>query len=316
MVKRFLVVLLVFVSNLLSAEVRLKLSSIYEPAQGDTVVKVIHDSTEMEVSEARALGVEGLEEMEEKEVVSVKYPKVITISDSTIIERYGEALVKTIKFFNGRGELKREIDVQGYFQEKIGPARVGFSPNYKYLRINAPIEGEREVKRSKIVVFNTDGDSLWGFEHKLVNVYLSPNGEYMVGVQDLGCGVCPVYLYNKSGKILRKIEKEDQGYDIAFSEDGSFFAVLASRIDWEKEVEKHVDREYSNLVMIGADGKNMWTKKRIAKGAASPGEVKISIDTIIVMTGWNEFKVYYLDKSGKLLKTEQSDIKRAREFKD
>ncbi|MCK4421997.1 hypothetical protein KAW18_18145 [candidate division WOR-3 bacterium] len=297
---------------------QVKLESIFEKAATDTIVEEIVNETEMSVSEARVLGVEGLEGRESSEKVIVKYPKVIMVSSKEIIERYGESLIKSIKFFNEKGNLKKDIDVQGYIPEKKGPARVGVSQNGKYLRINAPVEviPGKEVLKSRIVVFNTEGDSLWGFKHKLQNIYLSPNGEYMVGVPDLEWGDAPVFMYDKDGNILKKIEKEDQSCDISFSNDGSYFAVLVTRINYEMKTEKHGERYSADLVVVDAQGNELWRKEEIAIGYASKGRVNISNDTISVITGFGEYKIYHFNKDGKLLKTEQSNVEHLMNFKD
>lgn len=282
--------------------------------QGDTITNVIYGETEMEVSKARSLGIEGLEQKRADEMVKVKYPKVVITGNNKIITKYNQNLIESIKFFNKRGELKKEVSVQRYIPKKQSPGNVVISNNKKYLAINTPIkENEKGTWKTNTVVFNSDGDSLWSFKHNLVAIYLPPNGEYLIGEPWEGMSI---YLYGKNGKILKKIKKDDQAGDFAFSEDGSYFALLVGRIDWEKENKRQGSHEYSDLVVIDAQGDELWREERIAKGSASPGEVKISNDTIIVMTGWNEFKVYYFDMKGNLLKTEQADLKRAREFKD
>jgi hypothetical protein len=285
-------------------------------ALGDTITNMIFGETEMLVSDARALGVKGLEQRRADEKIRVRYPKVVMVSDKETIKKYKEALIESIKFFDSSGKLKKEIPVQKYIPKKRSPGSVGISDNEKYLWINTPTKEDKGISRVSTVVFDSDGKRLWGFEHNSASMYLSPNGEYIVGFPDLECGECPILVYNKNGKILEEIGKDDQSYDIAFSKDGSYFAVRVIKIDWEMETNIHINRQSADLLVIDDQGNELWRKEKIAKGDASFGEVKISNDTIIFMTGFGEFKIYYFDKNGGLLKTEQGDIKRAKEFKN
>jgi len=286
-------------------------AKISKVAQGDTITNVIFGDTEMTVSEARAKGVGGLEQKSADERIKVKYPKVVMVSDKKDIEKYKEALVESIKFFDNRGKLKKEIPVQKLILGKQSPADITVSKNEQYLAINTPIrEDEKGIWENNTVVFNSEGDRLWGFEHNLVAIYLSPNGEYMVGQ---GWESGPVVVYNKKGKILRELENNEFN-DISFSEDGSYFAVIIGKIDWGIKTETHVDRQSADLVVIDAQGNELWSKEKIAKGWEASGvKVKISDNTIIVITG--EFKVYYFSKDGKLLKVEKSNLGQYRSFK-
>jgi hypothetical protein len=125
----------------------------------------------------------------------------------------------------------------------------------------------------------------------------------------------PVVVYNKDGKILSEMENNAFN-DISFSKDGGYFAVILEGIDREMKTERYADRAYADLVVVDAQGKELWKKEKIARGWASSAKVNISADTVIVMTGGEELKVYYFNKDGKLLKTEQGDIEQLRNFKD
>jgi hypothetical protein len=280
-------------------------------ALGDTITNMIFGETEMLVSDARALGVKGLEQKRADEKIRVKYPKVVMVSDKKSI---GRPKAKSLKFFDGKGKLKKEISVQEYVSErKGGPASVEIPKGGKYLAINAPIEAdEKGIWGKNTVVFNADGDRLWGFDHGLVSVYLSPNGEYMVGQ---GWESGPVIVYSKKGEILKEIDN-DGFSDISFSDNGSYFAVILKGVDREMETERYVDRVYANLIVVNAQGAELWRKERIARGMAYGAEVKISNDVISVITGVGEYKMYSFDRNGKLLKTEQGDVEQLRNFKN
>lgn len=286
-------------------------ATVSKVASGDTITNVIFGETDMTVSEARAMGVEGLEQSDPNESVKVKYPKVVIVGNKKDIEKYKETLIESIKFFNNRGKLKKEIPVQKYIPDKQSPGSIEIPKNEKYLGINTPIKEDKGISRVRTVVFNSDGDSLWGFEHSSVDIYLSPNGEYMVGQ---GWEEGPIVVYNKNGKILNEIENEE--FDMSFSADGSYFAVFVRKIDWKMETKIFSDRLSADLVVIDAQGKELWKKEKIAKGDASFGKVKISNNTIIAITGLGELKVYYFNKDGKLLKMEQGDVEQLRNFKD
>jgi len=292
---------------------RISAAKVSNLAQGDTITNVIFGEAEMTVSKARTMGVEGLVQESSDEKVKVKYPKVVMVSDEDIIERSAEAIAKSIRFLDVNGKLKKEIPVQRYILGKQSPARISISKNEKFLAINTPIkEDEKGIWGKNTVVFNSDGDRLWGFDHNLVTIYLSPNGEYMVGQ---GWESGPVVVYGKDGKTLREIENNGLN-DISFSDDGNYFAVILEGIDREMKTERYVDRAYADLVVVDAQGNELWRKEKIAKGSATGAEVKISNGNITVITGVGEYKVYHFDKDGKLLKTEQGDVGQLRNFKD
>jgi hypothetical protein len=276
---------------------------------------VIYEEEEMKVSRARELGIEGLEERDADEIVRIKYPKVIMVKDGY----EHDPLVESIKFLDIRGEIKKEISVQDYIPESKGPARVGVSKNKKYLRINAPVEviPGKEVLKSKIVVFNIEGDSLWGFKHKLQVLFLSPNGEYIVGVPDLEWGDAPVFMYDKNGNILKKIDKDDRGFDLDFSKDGSYFAVTIKKINRDVKTERVVDKLSADLIIYDVYGNELWRKENIAKGISSACKVRISNDNVIsVITGLHEYMILYFDKEGNLIKKEQGDLELYRRFRE
>ena len=50
----------------------------------EPVVEVIYDVTEMDVKEAKARGVKGLEKRKDTEKVKVKYPKVVFVKDGSL----------------------------------------------------------------------------------------------------------------------------------------------------------------------------------------------------------------------------------------
>jgi hypothetical protein len=300
-------------------------ASVSKVAEGDTITHVIYGEAEMTVSNARSMGVEGLEQKGLNEKVKVKYPKVVMVSEKRAVQDYGAPMVEAVKFFDLSGKVKKEVLVKDVFpKDKDGICWVDITDNRQYFALYTHVSfsvkneyQEKKESKSQVVVFDTSGNKSWEIEETEfpIAVHLSPNGEYLVGAPDTEWGGAPVLVYNKSGKMLKKVKKDDQGCRISFSNDGSYFAVVITKIDWELKTDKHYDRISSDLVVVDAQGNELWRKEKIAKGVGSGGKVKISNDVISVITGVGECKVYYFDKNGKLLKTEQGDVEQLRNFK-
>jgi hypothetical protein len=196
---------------------------LWEKDFGEEVVDVIFDEAEMTVEEARALGFKGLEQREATDTVVVQYPKVLMIKDENAKH---EPLVKSIKFLDEKGSVKKEVPLQRYIPDKQSPARINIAKNRQYIRINTPIKEDEhgDLVEAESVILDTAGNVLWSIKHNLSIVYLSPDGKYIVGVPTLDWSDAPIYVYNEKG-LVKEIKKNTSWWDIDFSADGSYFAV-------------------------------------------------------------------------------------------
>lgn len=281
----------------------------------ESVVDTVYDTAVMNVAAAKALGVSKLEGRQKSEFIKVRFPKVVMLKDEEV--KTGTH-VKTLRFLSETGKLKKEIPVQRFIPGKQDPAGIVVSKNRKYIAINNVKARDKQkgvIENSETEVLDTDGNVLWKVGHLLPGAMVSTNGEYILGADDECGGPCPVQVFNKTG-LIAEINKNDIGYDVDFSNDGSFFAATTTTIDWEMNTSKHVDRYAGHLHVYDSTGKELWRKDNISKGESSFCEVKISSDDVInVMTGVNGYKLYQFDKEGNLLKEEQGTPESLRNFK-
>jgi len=215
----------------------------------EPVVDIIFDEATMTVKEARILGVKGLEKRKATEKVKVQYPKVIFTE-----HKASEEWAKSIKFLDKNQKLKKEIDLEkesSIFSDKKftpSPYRI-ISKNKKYICVDGlEIErwgpGEYDwnwTGESEAVIFDTEGNILRRIKHPYCDIFVSPNGRYIVGVgeEGVGWGLC-----NEKG-----IVKEFQSHYVKgdFSKDGNYFV--------------GIDREV--WVAITEDGRELWRKQTI-----------------------------------------------------
>lgn len=286
-----------------------------EYKSGEDIVDVVYDTATMDVATARTLGVAQLEGRQKTESIKVRYPKVVMIKDEKV--KTGTH-VKTLRFLNDKGEVKKEIPVQRFIPGKQDPSGIVVSKNKKYIALNNVKARDKQkgvIENSETEILDTDGNLLWKISHLLPGAVVSTNGEYIVGADDECGGSCPVQVFNKTG-VIAKIDKNDIGYDVDFSNDGSFFALTTETIDWKIKTSKDVDRLAGHLYVYDSKGKELWHKNNIAKGDSSFCAVKIAgNDVINVMTGFGGYKLYQFDKNGTLIKEEQSNLETLRSFK-
>ncbi|MEW6607028.1 MAG: hypothetical protein AB1414_06180 [bacterium] len=300
---------------------------VLEYKSDEPIVDVIFDIATMTVKEAMALGVKGLGQRKNTEIVNVKYPKVVMLKDETVsFER-----VKTIKFLDKYGEIKKEIDTSNK------TLWVKLSKNKEYIlvektfypevsgNISEKVEGIEKVESE---VLNKEGKILWNVTHKLAVTYLSPNGKYIVGnfshFSPEGWGYS-VLIYNEKG-LVKVVKNERMQPHIDFSKDGSWFAVTIGTIDWklsDKILEKtgrHGGGRAHHLIVFDEKGNELWRKENIAKGWDEilgldfPDEIwslNISNDDIITVITWhvgtNKKIKHCFDKEGNLIETKSME---------
>jgi len=280
------------------------------------VVDVVYDTAIMDVAAAKTLGVAKLEGRQKSESIKVRYPKVVMLKDKE--SKTDGKRVKALYFLDISGKLKKEVPLHRLIRGKQDPADIRVSSNRKYIvinNVNGRDQQKGEIQAAESIILDTNGKELWKINHLLPGAIVSTNGEYIVGAPDECGGSCPVQVFNKTG-LIAEIDKNDTGYDVDFSNDGSFFAVITTTIDWEMKTSRHVDRYVGHLHVHDSTGKELWHKDNIAKGASSFCEVKISSDDVInVITGVDGYKLYKFGKQGSLIKEEQGTPATLRNFK-
>lgn len=285
-----------------------------EYKSGEGVVDVVYDTAIMDVAAAKALGVAKLEGRQKSESIKVRYPKVVMIKDEKV--KTGTH-VKSLRFLDETGKMKKEIPVQRFISGKQDPAEIIVSKNRKYISMrNVKERTEKgDVKNTESIILDADGNELWKINHQLASARVSTNGEYIVGDYD-ECDTCPVVVFNRNG-LVKEIPKGTLWFDVDFSKDGSFFAVTTETIDWKIKTSRHADRYAGHLQVYDSSGKELWRKDNLAKGVGTGCEVKISSDDVVnVITGVDDYKLYRFDKKGSLLKEEQSNLEALRNFKN
>lgn len=279
------------------------------------VVDVVYDTAIMDVAAAKAIGVAKLEGRQKSESIKVRYPKVVMVKDEDV--KTGGAHVKTLRFLDEKGEVKKEISVQRYIPGKQDPAEILVSKNRKYISIRnvkERTEQKGDIKNAESIILDTKGNALWKINHQLARSIVSTNGEYVIGDYD-ECDACPVVVINKDG-LVKEIPKGTMWFDVDFSNDGSFFALTTETIDWKMKTSRHADRLAGHLQVYDSAGKELWRKDNLVKGAGTGCEVKISSDDVInVITGVDGYKLYRFDMKGNLLKEEQGTLETLRDFK-
>ena len=266
---------------------------------------VIWSEARMTIGRALALGATGLDGRDTSEVVRVKYPKVVMVRDETVPY---EPLVKEIDFLDEYGRLKKVLPLQRNIPEKQSHARVVLSENRQYICVNTPYEeGPKDLLKIESCVFDTDGNLIWKARHGLDTVKLSPNGRYFVGENGECGGQCSIKMYGENGKIAEirrgireKTERGDSGFRIAFSSDGSYFALITETIVRDKSLGSFVDRLRAHLVVVRENGEELWRREDISSAWRGIGPtVSILEDgTIKVVTYEPDEHMYYFDKEG------------------
>ena len=276
----------------------------------EELVNTIYGEKEIDTKEAKSLGIKGLEQVE-SEKVNVKYPKVVMINDKNNKEKSTELYlpnIKSIKFLDEKGNTKKEMSIQKH-------AYVYLSKNKMYICINTPSKiGEKGTEETKNVIVDDNGKILWSVKGDIGRVGISPNGKYVVADTVTGESTGSICIYYEGGKLVKKIEKYSIGWDIDFSIDGEFFAMVIQIINWKSGVNRHVDKYSACLLVCDEKGVELCKKENIAKGDASICKVKVNNENVVIIrTG--DYKLFYYDRMGGLIKQEQSDKTSLKNFK-
>ncbi len=203
----------------------------------------------------------------------------------------------SVKFLDENGNEKNSIGLLNTIPGNSWSS-VSKSKNQKYITINNIYnynQKEEKIEDAKMIMLNDEGVELWSMKHNLANIIPSPNGKYVVGTLDAAFGDAPIYVFNEKG-LITKIAKDDQAWDIDFSNDGSFFALTIVTFDKTK---KGIEKCQGHLIVLNEEGNELWRRANIAMGENSFCEVNISNDNIISLTtGLTERKVYHFDNQG------------------
>ena len=174
---------------------------IWEKQFEEPVIDTIFGEAEMTVKEARVLGVKGLEKRSPTEKIKIKYPKVFFIGDP---KSKNKKSVKTIKFFNIRGELKNKIELK-YTQPPI------YSPNKK-------IVGVVHVWTLTTYDLNGKKKSQFGIG-EFGNFKLADDGSLIVYWSS-------ILFFNPQGELIKKIPELYLFHFGSLTPDSKYFLII------------------------------------------------------------------------------------------
>jgi len=286
--------------------------SVLEYKTDEEIEDIILGTTRMTVKEAESLGVAGIEHHNAWDTVDVLYAKVVVIGDrETKPGRHAES----IRFLDQRGNTKKEVRLLENAPGK-GWSTVIVSTNRKYMAVNNlyAIEGRKD---RELLMLDDEGNELWRMKHHLATAIPSTNGKLVVGTGDPGWGEGPIYVYEE-GRLIGQIQKDVPAWCVAFSMDGTWFVVTLVKRDREIRTESPIDRARADLIAFDDEVNELWRKEGIARGgAAMYCPVRISDnDTVTVMTGVGEYRIYQFDREGRLICEETGDLEQLRRFRE
>jgi hypothetical protein len=265
----------------------------YNPPKGEEIIDIIWDEVEITVKEAKKLGVKGLEDKSENEKIKVKYPKVVIPKAPWTPEGATVEFPKSIKFFNYKGNLIKEVKLEKGIPGVRSEDQVTISKNNKYLCILHT----KANNKGESIVLDTEGNVLWHIKHNLYEAYPSPDGEYIIGAPNPELEG-PLYIYYKNGSF-KKIDHYSCAWDFDFSENGYFFAVWV------------VERGGGDLlILFDKNGNELW-RKEIKGGMFGPlisilNDNLISVVTLDRKEGKLECKRYVFDINGNLIEFQEN----------
>ena len=252
----------------------------YTVDEEEEVVDVLFDKTTLSVKKAVALGMTGLEQKEETEIVNVPYPKVLVTR-------------KAVKFLDEKGEVERKVLLKKNYNEwaevslstgkMIIEGEKGEGEKYsKYLKW---IDGTGKIKHIEDHILGEFGSSI-----------MSKNGRYIavgLGREIMSPEVDICELYDMDGNRLWKYEI---GYPYVgcmnIFNDGSVVIVRA------------LGEDKCEIALMDVKGNKIW-KHKIADGTVhemfSTIEGKILIYISNFIKDPDEFILYGFDKNGRFL---------------
>lgn len=296
---------------------------IYQEAFKDTLDNIIWCDTVITLADAIKLGTQGLAGVKVPRV-KVLYPKVVFVNEK---RKYGsganEDVVKSIRFLDIKGRILFELKEKPY---EINFGNINISKNKRYICITTWTKKKfiTKVRNSDTGViedceeplfesriYNTDGILLRTIKQSNSYVYVSPNGEYVVGsgaFEDYG----DITMYNEKG-FITGIERNGGSWHIDFSDDGSWFIVIKEMFDNKIFMHAKTNGERSisrpiDLIAFDKKGNEVWRKEKFIYD--TPFTLKVDEkNLIIIMTGYGDYNKYIYNYKGELIIKQKIDRK-------
>lgn len=274
----------------------------------ETILRIVYLKTEATVGSAKTMKLRDrgdLDGIEDEVMVVIKEPHAVVTANKIIFLNEKQKTVKELLF--------KDIMPSG------SDAFVWHSKNGRFIGIRTnilkhadPSGGGVEVK---LAIYDLNGEKKWEINISDIGYYsrpyISPDGKYVVCTGDwshLYAAYRPSVRIS-SGEIIDLGHSDHLINSISIADSGDFFALTTeSQGHTSTGRECSADKVAENLYVYDRNGKELWRKEKVTTATVCLCAVKIiNNDTVILFTGQGEYKIYFWDLAGNLLKELQGN---------